>query len=93
MMQVRNFMRVMRVWMADHPVKDLFYKQALGSTTLPSEWLQFEEEMDDEDAFIDKQVFFRDKNQCQNFAWFEKHVLMKVLGTTHPWHASRKQGS
>ena len=82
----RNFLRVMQVWANDHAALKLFYKAAFGTTTLPKEWKQYIDEMEDDDNDFDHEVASRDKNKCHDFEWFDKHVLMSILNVHHPWN-------
>jgi hypothetical protein len=87
---VRNYLRIARVWFRDHAVKGLFYDQAFGSAVnLPAEWKQFEFSMDDDDAGIDREEQARDDNQCQDFEWYDRHVLMSTVGSHHPWFMNK----
>ena len=84
-MTVRNFLRVLHVWLGNHAAKYHFYEAAFGSAILPAEWKQFEEEMDDDDSFIDEQMTMKESLQCKDFEWFDKHVLMSTTGLHNPW--------
>jgi hypothetical protein len=86
---VRNYLRIVRVWFRNHAAKHLFYKEAFGSTTLPPEWAQYEVGMEDDDDGIDTEEAGRDKNKCQDFEWFDRHVLMSIVGTHHPWYVQK----
>jgi hypothetical protein len=37
-----------------------------------------------------EQIGFKEKNQCRDFDWFDKHVYMKILGVHNPWYAARQ---
>ena len=86
----RNNMRVMAVWVGDHPAKRSYYKTIFGSEVPPPEWRQFEDELSG-DEFSLQQAEVRDRNKCRDFDWFDRHVLMRFIGKHHPWHESNPQ--
>lgn len=83
---VRNYMRIVRIWLP--AIKDEWYNAAFGSPKLPTEWDQFVAAMNDNDINIELMEDLRDK--CQDLEWFDKHVLMSVLGVHHPWYSGDK---
>lgn len=76
---LRNNIRIAKLWLGEwrHP----YYKRVFHRERLSPEWLKFEEE----DEFMLKQKLIQKKNQCKDFNWFDKHVLMRLLGTHNPW--------
>lgn len=82
---LRNNIRVASIWLGD--AKRYYYENVFGSKILPPEWAKFEEE--DEDLL--KQIQFKEKNQCRDFKWFDKHVFMRLLGNHNPWHEEMKK--
>lgn len=89
-MTVRNLLRVVRLWMGDHAAKQHYYEEAFGAAVLPPEWKQYEEEMDDDDSSFDEQEIIKEKLECNDFEWFDKHVLMSTIGVHHPWWVNTK---
>jgi hypothetical protein len=80
---VKNYMRIVRVWLP--AIKDAWYDAAFGSGTLPKEWEQFVAAMNDDDRNIEAMEGLR--SQCQNLEWFDKHILMTLLGVHNPWYS------
>lgn len=81
----RNSIRVLEMWLRDHPAKAAFYRNQFGSETLPPEWQQFVDEMRTDPAALEQEIL-RKRNQCRDFDWFDRHVYMRILGVHHPWH-------
>lgn len=86
----RNNMRVMNLWVRDHPAKYGYYKHSFGTEVLPPEWKQFEEQLKTDPAALE-QVGIRENLKCKDFAWFDRHVYKKLTGFHHPWHPSIKE--
>ncbi|KAI0559169.1 Glycosyltransferase family GT27 [Gracilaria domingensis] len=82
---MRNNIRVMERWAKHSNAKTGYYKETLGSETLPEEWQIFADEMKTEKYAVRQQEVI-DKNQCRDFDWFDKHVMVKLAGVHHPWH-------
>jgi len=88
---LRNNLRVMNIWVGDHPAKYAYYKKALGTTELKPEWQQYVDELKTDPAAL-KQIRLKKQNQCRDFEWFDKHVMMKLVGKHHPWYDQVAQG-
>lgn len=86
----RNNMRIMNVWVGDHPAKYGYYQRTFGTAVLPPEWQQYEDEMANDPA-AQEQIQLRERNKCRNFEWFDTHVYKKLTGFHHPWHPSIKE--
>ena len=82
--EVRNNIRVAKIWLGDW--RKYYYKEVFGSMELQRGWAKFEED----DEYMKEQIGFKEKNQCRDFDWFDKHVYMKILGTHTPWYAARQ---
>lgn len=80
----RNDIRVMNIWVGDHPAKYSYYKEQLGSETLGPEWQQYVDELKTDPAAL-KQLRLKKKNKCHDFEWWDRHVHMKLAGKHHPW--------
>ena len=80
----RNNIRVVKIWLGDW--RKYFYKEVFGSKELQRGWAKFEED----DEYMKEQIGLKEKNQCRDFDWFDKHVYMKILGTHTPWYAARQ---
>ncbi|CAN8073693.1 unnamed protein product [Agarophyton chilense] len=81
----RNNIRVMERWAKHSTARTGYYKKVLGSETLPEEWKIFANEMKTDKYALQQQEVI-DKNQCRDFDWFDKHVMVKYAGVHHPWH-------
>jgi len=83
----RNNMRVMNLWIGDHPARTKYYQKSFEADydELPPEWQQYVEEME-RDPYWLKQKEIKGANKCKDFEWFDKHVFMKLVGRHHPWH-------
>jgi glycosyltransferase involved in cell wall biosynthesis len=82
---IRNNLRVMNIWVGDHPAKYAYYKKTFGTTELKPEWQQYVDELKTDPAAL-KQIRLKKENQCRDFEWFDKHVMMKLVGKHHPWY-------
>jgi len=83
----RNNLRVLDIWVGNHPARDAYYRQQYGTPRddLPPEWKQYIDELNTDPAALE-QKRLKEANQCHDFEWFDKHVLMKLIGMHHPWH-------
>lgn len=81
---IRNSIRVATVWLGE--ARRYYYQDIFGSKYLSPEWLKYEEE--DEDMRI--QLQHKEQNQCHDFEWFDRHVMMRLLGTHQPWYKKMK---
>lgn len=85
-LRVKNLMRVIKVWVGDDTAaKQHFYRAAFGNTNLPPEWNQYETDMNDDESFIDAEIRVKEKFECHDFEWFDRHVLLSKTGKHHPW--------
>ena len=86
----RNNLRVMETWVGDHPAKKAYYKRLFGKETLAPEFQRF---IDDwkTDPVAQKQVRIKEENQCHDFEWFDKYVMMRLTGRHQPWHIDNKK--
>jgi glycoprotein-N-acetylgalactosamine 3-beta-galactosyltransferase len=82
---LRNNLRVMDIWVGEHPAKYAYYKKVFGSSRLRPEWQQYIDELKTDPA-AQKQIRLKKENQCHDFEWFDKHVMMKLVGKHHPWY-------
>ncbi|CAB9518467.1 Polypeptide N-acetylgalactosaminyltransferase [Seminavis robusta] len=82
----RNSIRVVEMWVGDHPARDKFYQTAfaLSRDQMPPEWKQYIDEMNTDPALLEQQRLKRE-NKCHDFEWYTRNVLMKVVGKSHPW--------
>jgi hypothetical protein len=83
----RNNMRIMNVWVGEHAAKYGYYQKSFGTTVLPPEWQQYEDELRTDPAALEQRAI-REQNKCRDFEWFDRHVYKKLLGVHHPWHPS-----
>jgi polypeptide N-acetylgalactosaminyltransferase len=83
---LRNNIRVASLWLGE--AKPYYYEEIFGTRVLAPEWAKFEEV--DED--LAEQIRIKKKNQCRDFAWFDRHVFMRILGIHHPWYDDMKVG-
>lgn len=86
----RNNMRIMNLWVGDHAAKYGYYQKAFGTTVLPPEWQQYEDELQTDPAALE-QLEVKRRNKCRDFEWFDRHVYKKLVGVHHPWHPSIKE--
>jgi hypothetical protein len=81
----RNNIRVMEIWVGDHPAKYAYYKKQFGHEYLEPQWQQYVDELKHDHAAL-KQIRLKNKNKCHDFEWYDKHVMMKLVGKHHPWY-------
>jgi hypothetical protein len=82
----RNNIRVMEIWVGDHPAKYAYYKKQFGrEKNLQPQWQQYIDELKHDPAAL-KQIRLKEENKCHDFEWYDKHVMMKLVGKHHPWY-------
>jgi polypeptide N-acetylgalactosaminyltransferase len=85
----RNNIRVMEIWVGDHPAKYAYYKKQFGHEYLEPQWQQYVDELKHDPAAL-KQIRLKSENKCHDFEWYDKHVMMKLAGRHHPWYKDPK---
>lgn len=81
----RNNIRVMEMWVGDHPAKAGYYKKTFGAAKLRPEWQQYVDELKTDPRAM-KQMKLKKENKCRDFEWYDKHVMHKLTGRHHPWY-------
>jgi hypothetical protein len=85
----RNNIRVMELWVGNHPAKYAYYKKQFGHEYLEPQWQQYVDELKHDPAAL-KQIRLKKENKCHDFDWYDKHVMMKLVGKHHPWFKDPK---
>ena len=86
----RNNLRIMETWVGDHPAKKAYYKRMFGQETLKPEFQKFIDDWKTDPA-AQKQVRIKEENQCHDFEWWDKYVMMRLTGRHYPWHIDNKK--
>lgn len=83
----RNSLRVVELWVGDHPARDQYYEKHLevSRDNLPPEWKQYVDELRTDPTFL-RQKMLQKENKCRDFAWYDRNVLMKLIGMHNPWY-------
>ena len=83
----RNSLRVVELWVGDHPAREQYYEKHLevSRDNLPPEWKQYVDELQTDPTFL-KQKQLQKENKCRDFAWYDRNVLMKLVGRHNPWN-------
>ena len=84
----RNNIRVLNIWVGNHPAKYAYYKENLEDEHLGPEWQQYVDELETDPAAL-RQKGLKDRNGCRDFYWWDRHVYMRLAGTHHPWSKAR----
>eukprot|EP00181_Compsopogon_caeruleus_P000341 CAMPEP_0184689048 /NCGR_PEP_ID=MMETSP0312-20130426/30433_1 /TAXON_ID=31354 /ORGANISM="Compsopogon coeruleus, Strain SAG 36.94" /LENGTH=482 /DNA_ID=CAMNT_0027146343 /DNA_START=94 /DNA_END=1539 /DNA_ORIENTATION=+ len=64
----RNDIRVLDIWLEDHPAKFEYYRRKFGSSNLSNEWQAFADQTRTDSAGIHQRALKR-KNKCKDFEW------------------------
>ncbi|KAL7567826.1 hypothetical protein ACA910_000572 [Epithemia clementina (nom. ined.)] len=86
-MKVRNFLRTANIWLTQSD-REKVYSTMFGTQygAFPEPWIFYKNDWEDDDMYYNREELVHEKEKCHDFSWFDKHVLMTILGQHHPWY-------